>query len=68
MDAKEIIDLWCEGAHERELSEHKKWFWIARDIISGSKVSFELRESCLRWIKKNCKETEQKAIIIKALN
>lgn len=65
MDAKEIINKWCAEAHIRNLLEHKKYFWIIRDILEGHICVPEVvYQEAVEWVEEHVKESEDKDVLL----
>lgn len=61
----EIIEKWCTIAHIEKKIDHKKWFWIARDILEDKiPISKSKRVQCVEFIQNNCKDSEDKQKIL----
>jgi hypothetical protein len=67
MTAREIINKWCDHAHDRALWTHKRHFWVIRDIFEGIKVKDNLKKSAIEFLKRKCKDSEEKIILLKGL-
>ena len=68
MNANEIINSWCEKAHNKNMFVHKKYFWNARDIIEKIiNVPEKIKTETIQWINKNCRNTLERQIILEGM-
>jgi hypothetical protein len=62
--AHDIIELWTEQADIREMIEHRKAFWIIRDILNGLHIPPSMAEDAILFVQAKCKDSDDKALLL----
>ena len=65
MTPLEIINKWCDKAHEQGKTVHKALFWVARDILENKlEVPEHHYKEVYEFIQNDCKASKHQKIIL----